>query len=142
ACPSNSYSTPAGTNTINSCPCLAGFDARQPGQCTQCLANTYRDYASTFNIPRPQAGGQGVESCLSCGEGSSSPVGTAARSGCSIQCAPGSQPIVGGGCELCPAGTWKSDSPEFNATSPCLPCSQGNRTTAVFVSSTEYTVVT
>ncbi len=84
ACPSNS-SSPAGSASLTSCTCNAGWTGPLGGTCTACVAGKYK--ASTGSV-----------ACSACPSNSSSPVGSSALSSCT--CNTGFSGPAGGTCSI------------------------------------------
>jgi hypothetical protein len=50
ACPGSS-SSPAGSSTVTSCICIAGYTGRDGGTCTSCVTGTYKTSAGSAGCP-------------------------------------------------------------------------------------------
>jgi len=122
-CPSNSFQALPGANTINNCPCRAGFDADQPYQCTPVPQGAYRSI-STLSAPTYQQR-QGVSFAQKCFSTTAAAASTSATQ-CSDQCQPGFYAVAGSACQPCPQNTYKTTT----GPAACTACPAGTFTVA------------
>lgn len=157
SCPANSLPSDAGVASgLSTCQCIAGFDARIPGNCTACPLGTFRGPIPGYNLagqPTPLFNplwlqSAGLVDCISC-NASTATTGSASFAACNVSdCNPGyTFDSVSGRCLACSAGSFKSTrgtaactacpvgqyQPNIAATS-CLPCS-ANATSVLGASS-------
>lgn len=125
ACPANSAAIVGGVNSINSCPCLGGFDASTPFSCTACPINTYRELVATTSASNQQLNGQ--VQCVNCNSNTVS-TASSAFAACDNVCFPGFYAPSSGSdptCIACPAGSHKSNAGGLITGLDCETCPTG-----------------
>jgi hypothetical protein len=125
-CPGNSLS-PAGSQDITNCSCIAGYTGPDGGECTSCRQGTYKTEIGQGKCNECLRGTYSLTvaatsnaTCISCPPNSLSGQGADDQAAC--VCNAGYSGPNGGPCSPCAAGLFKNS----NGSASCIPCRAGS----------------